>query len=161
MHLTCVDQTHPMPGRTQNVSEHAFTKSTLGQWGHKMQLNMCWPNLSHASDKMYLNMCWTNITYANEEDIKCISTSTDQTLLISAKTQNVSQYFWPKTSHANEDTKCISTWLEQSPPMPARTQNASTFVDRTNSIPAKTKMYLYSCWLNLSHTSKENKCTKT
>ena len=45
-----VDQTHPMPARTQNVSQHVLTKPLPCQWGHEMYLNLCWPNLSHASE---------------------------------------------------------------------------------------------------------------
>ena len=95
----CFDQNYPMSARTQNVSQHAFIKSTLCQLGHKMHLNKCCPKPTHAS-----------------KDIKCISTCIDQTLLIPAKTQNVSQHFGPKTSHANEDTK--ASQLDSTNPLP-------------------------------------------
>ena len=64
---TYVDQTHPMPARTrtvsqlvlkktppmqaktQYISQHVLTKTLWSQWGHKMHLNMRWPNLPNAS----------------------------------------------------------------------------------------------------------------
>jgi hypothetical protein len=46
---TCVEQTPTMAARTQSVSQHVLTKS-LPQNGHKMHLNLCWPNTTHASE---------------------------------------------------------------------------------------------------------------
>ena len=48
---TCVAQTPPMPARTQNASQHVLTKPLQCQRGHKMHLNMCWPNTSHANEE--------------------------------------------------------------------------------------------------------------
>ena len=124
-----------MPGRTQNVSEHAFTKSTLCQRGHKMHLNMCWPKPTHAS-----------------KDIKCISTCFDQNSPKSARTQNLSEYVltksipcqrwlkmylnmcWANITYANKDKKCISTCTVHTLPIPARTQSVSQF-DLTKPVP--------------------------
>ena len=46
---TYVDQTYPMQERTQYVSQLVLTKHLPCQWGHKMFLNLCWPNPSHAA----------------------------------------------------------------------------------------------------------------
>ena len=55
---TCVDQTHPMPSRTQNASQLVPSKSNPCQRLHKMHLNMCWPNPSHASEETkWISIC--------------------------------------------------------------------------------------------------------
>jgi hypothetical protein len=66
---TCFDQTPHMPARTQKVSKHVLTKPLLCQRGHKMQPNLCWPKLSHASD-----------------DTKCISICVDENHSMPART---------------------------------------------------------------------------
>ena len=154
-----VYQTHLMPLRTKNVSEHVLKKSIPCQRGHKICLNLCGPNLSLA---------W--------EDTEYISTCVDQTNLTTARTQNVSQVVltkhhscqpgpkmhlnlcWPDASHASEDPKCISTCVDQTPPMTARTQNASQHV-LTKRLPCQrgNKTYLNMCWPNLSNDSEDTK----
>ena len=49
---TCVDESHPMPARPQNVSQLVLTKPISCQRGHKLKLNVYWPrteliNASH------------------------------------------------------------------------------------------------------------------
>jgi hypothetical protein len=47
---TCVDPTPLMKARTKNVPNLALTKPLACQLKNKMHLNMCSPNLSHASE---------------------------------------------------------------------------------------------------------------
>ena len=123
---TCVDQTPPMPARTQNlcnmcckiplnaiegkhVSQHMMTKPLPCQRGNKVHLHLLWPNPSYIGENtMYI---WT-----------CV----DQNPWKPTRTQHVSQHAlsnpshtikdtkcinicWPNASHSNEDTKSIST----------------------------------------------------
>ena len=60
---TYVDYTRPMQTRTQIDSQLVLTKPIPCQLGHKIYLNLCWPNPSHAS-----------------EDLKWISTFFDHTM---------------------------------------------------------------------------------
>jgi len=48
---TCVYQTHPMPARTQYVTQLVLTYPILCQWGHKIYLNLCWPKLYQYSEE--------------------------------------------------------------------------------------------------------------
>ena len=134
---TCVEKTHPMTDRTQNVSQHVLTKSLLCQRGHKEHLNMCWSYLSHAS---------------NEE--KCISSFVDQTHSMPAKICNESQHV------LNKPISCPSE--HKTPPMTPTTQNESQHVLR-KPIPWQrgNKMYLNLCWPKPSHASIETKCMST
>jgi hypothetical protein len=38
---TCVDQSHPIPAKTQNVPQHVLTKPIPSRWVHKMYLSKC------------------------------------------------------------------------------------------------------------------------
>ena len=123
---SCVDQTRPMFARELNVSQHVLPKPILSQRGHKMYLNICWPNPTHARGNR-----------------KCISTCVDLTYLMSARTQNLSQLeltkplpcqwehkmylnmCWQNAPHSSEDTKCIIICVGQSRSMPGRTYNVS------------------------------------
>ena len=95
--ISCVDESPPMPtrtqdvsqpvwyetilmpARTQNASKHVLTKPIPCQREHKINLNMCWPNSSHAS-----------------EAPNYISTCGDQTLLMPARIQNPCQHEFTK-----------------------------------------------------------------
>jgi hypothetical protein len=68
---TCVDKIPPMPRRTENESQHLFTKPLSCLREHKTYLNLSLTN-------MHLNLCWQNPSYALEET-KCISKFVDQT----------------------------------------------------------------------------------
>jgi hypothetical protein len=108
---TYVDQTYPMPEKTQNVSKHVLTKPLTCQRGHEMYLNMFCPNPSHTrGDKI------------------CFSTCVVQTPPMNARTENASQYVLTKPFARHEDPKGISTCVDQTDPMPARTQNESQHV---------------------------------
>ena len=138
---TCVEKTHPMPARTQNVSQLVLNKAVPCQRGDRVYLNLCWPISRQRGHKMYLNLCWPNITHASE-DPKCISTCVDQIPPMPARTQNASQHVltkplqcqrghkmhlnmcWPKLSHVSEDTKYISTCVDQTYQKSARLQIA-------------------------------------
>jgi len=110
---TCVEKAHPLPARTQNVSQHVLTKPVLCQRGHKVHLNMCWSYVSNAS---------------NEK--KRISSFVDQTQSMQAKKWNKSQQALNKPISCPSDTKCISTCVDQTPPMWPTTQNESQHVLR-------------------------------
>jgi hypothetical protein len=67
MHL----KTHPMPARTQNVSQLVLPKALPFQRRHKMYLKLCCPNPSHAT-KCISTCVWPISSYASE-NTKCIS----------------------------------------------------------------------------------------
>ena len=68
---TCGDETCNKPARIQIKSLFEVTNTVPCQQEHKMHLNLCWPNLSHASED--------------------ISTCFDQTPLMAATRQNIPQ----------------------------------------------------------------------
>ena len=111
-----------------------------------MHLNMCWPNLSHAS-----------------KETKCISTCADQTPPMPAKKQNLSQYkFKINPFLANEDTNCISTYVDHIHPTKARTPNVSQLVFiKPISLQRGQKLYFNMSWSNPSHASEDTKCIST
>ena len=80
----------------------------------KMNINLCWPNPSHASEEI---KCISNYV-----DTKFISTCVDQTPPMPARPLNVSQHVLTKPLPCYQGHKCISPCVEQTPPMRARTQ---------------------------------------
>ena len=89
-----VEETKPMPAKTQIVSQYELNKPLLWQRGNKMHLNLCWTNPSidcnrHNWHKSYRNLCWTNHPHVSE-DTKCISTCVDKTQHMPARIQNAS-----------------------------------------------------------------------
>jgi hypothetical protein len=91
----CTDKTHPMPVRTQNVSQHVLNNDSDDRKCISTRFDQNSPMLARTQNlsqpipcqrglTMFLNMWWTNITYANE-DTKCISTWVDQISYISAR----------------------------------------------------------------------------
>ena len=94
--LTCVDQTTPMQAREQNESQRELTNPLPCQRGHKIYLNLCWPNPFFAGKD-------TNFISTNVEEIHPMPVRTQNTYLIIC---------WPNPSHASEDTKFISTCVE-------------------------------------------------
>jgi hypothetical protein len=110
--------------------------------GHKMNLIMCCPNPSHASEVTKYtstcvdpNLCSPNHSYASE-DTKCISTILDQTHSMPARKQHVNQLVLSKISHAREDRRLISKCVDQSHSMSARTKNLSQLV-LTKALPCQ------------------------
>ena len=142
---TFVDQTHPMPARTQNASQHVLTKPLPWERGHKMYLNLSWPNPSYAS-----------------EDTKCISTCVDQTLPMSARTQNVSQLVLTKHFSCQQRNKMYLNFWWPNPSLAARTQNSTQHV-LTKPLPCERghKMYLNLSWPNPSYAREDTKCIST
>ena len=85
---TCVEQTALRPTRIQNISQLVLIKLFPCLGGHKIYLNMCWPNPYHASEdtpyeltkafpcqlghNLYFNMCWPNPSHDSKNTI-CIS----------------------------------------------------------------------------------------
>ena len=99
---TFVDQTNPMPTRTQNVSQ---LEMTIPDRKHNMYLNMCWKNTSLASeDKKCINMCWKNPSHASE-DKECISTWIHPSPSKLARKQNVSQNVLTKPISCQQEDK--------------------------------------------------------
>ena len=95
---TSIDETSPMPARTQNVPQIELAIFIPRQQGQKMHLTLCWPNSSHDS-----------------EDTKCISTC--------PRGHNIFHNLnWPTPPRDSEDTKYISTCVGQTRPMKTRTQ---------------------------------------
>ena len=137
---TCVDQTNPIPDRTEKASQHVLTKPIPCQLGHKIYLNLCW----QRGQKMLQNLCWTKpITWQLGPKIylnKC------------------SLYL----SYASDYNKCISTCVEESLPMPARTENLPQNV-LMKLLPCQQglKMHLNMCWTNTSHVSEQTICIST
>ena len=137
----CIDQAYHMRARTQNISHLALSKHIPFQRWHKVDLNMCWPNPSHAS-----------------EDRKCISTSVEQTSPMPANTQNASQHeltkplllAWTKNVSKHELTK--------TPPMQAGTKIIYLRV-LTKPLPYQRthNIDLNMTWPNPSHTSMDTK----
>ena len=108
---TCIEQTPPLPVRTQNAPQHVLNKPILCQRGIKMHLNMCCPNPSLAN-----------------EDTKCISKCLDHNAFVPARTENISQRVLTNLSHARDNIKFISTWVDLTPPMRGTMQNVSLHV---------------------------------
>ena len=131
---TCFGQTHNMPVRAQNISQHVLTKRKPCQRGQTMHIKMRWPNLSHASQdkKKHASLHVYTKLIPTSEDTKCISTCVDHThvMHLNLSWPNIShvseetRMYWTNASNACEDTKCISACVDQTQPMPARTQNA-------------------------------------
>jgi hypothetical protein len=151
-----VDQTPPMPAKTQNDSLHVLTKHIPCQGGHKMHFNMCWPthprpastqiayqeNPTHASKD---NLCWPNPSHFSE-DTKYISTCVDQ-----------------NQPHPREDTILILTCVEQSPLLLARTHKIYLNLCWPKPIPSQGEhnFYLNMCWPNSSNARWYIKCIST
>ena len=175
---TCVDHTHHITGKKQYVSQLVLTKPFPCQLGHKIPLNICWPNPSQAS-----------------EDTKCISTCVNQT---SPTSQHFPQHVclkihyqhvltkrircqrahimhlkicWPNPINASKDTKrnstskpnsyyvswdtkCISTCGDQKCHMPARIQKVSQLV-LTKTLPCLRGFKMYPILARTKHKSKD------
>ena len=152
---TCIDQTPPMPARTQNTSQHVLTKPS-----HDREDTKCRPKTSHASEdtKFTSTLCRHNPSQAGED-----KNASQLVLTKSLPWQRGHKMYldlcWPKPSHACEHTICISTCVDQIPFIPARTQNVFQRV-LTKLIQCKRglKMYLILCWLNSSHAGEHRTC---
>jgi hypothetical protein len=92
---TCVGQTPPMPAGIQNATQYVLTKPIPCQRGHKIHLNLCWPNPSHASNES-----------------KCITICVDQTHPLPSRTQNLSQLGLPKFRPWKRGQNIISTSVD-------------------------------------------------
>ena len=144
MYISCVEQTRPMSTRTQNAYQLMLTTTIPCQRGHKMFLNLCWPNVSLACfDRKCILTCVDQITQKKRAHIKYILTCVNQTHIMPAKTQNLSQFVLtkplpfqhgnnmylnfscPNASLASDATKFKSTWFEKTHAMSVRTQYVS------------------------------------
>ena len=130
---TRTEQTPTMPSRAKCASQIVMIKHIPWQQGHKMYLNLCWPNPSQhvltkliqckRGHKMHLNVYWP-ISSNTSEGKKCISPCVDQTLPMLARKQNTYQHVLTKSSQCLWRQKGTSTCLYRTHPMQARTQNA-------------------------------------
>ena len=137
---TCLDQTPHMLGRTQNISQRVLNKQNISQQRHKMHLNICWPNPSHASGAQ-------NASQHKTKPITCLRRH--HMLLPSIQYSYVD-----KTQPMPAKTKCTSTRYEQTNHMQARSQKVSQHV-LSKTIPCQRgqKMLLNMCPQNSSHAS--------
>ena len=135
------------PARTHKVSQHVLIKSLPCLRVHKMQLKMCWPNLSYASkDKIHLDICWPNTSMpARKENL---SQHVLNKSLICQRGQKLNlNMCWTNPTNANVGTKCISPCVDKNPQMPARTQNSSQHVlNKPLKCQRGHKKYLNLCW---------------
>ena len=153
-----------------------LTKTLTSHRGHKMHLNVCWPNTSYASkdtkciltciiqtppmcdDTKYTSTCltkpipcqWGHKMHLN----KCWTNPSKP-----ARALNVSQLVLNKLlkCQGGHNILLIKCW--QPPPMPARTKKESQHV-LNKPIPCQRghKMHLNMCWSNQSHASEHTKC---
>ena len=167
---TNFDLTHHPPTITLKVYQLMLTKANPRKREHKMHLNVCWPNPSHAREDTRCNsIYWPNASNVGE-DTKCISNSVDHKMhhnmfwpnpsyacvsikctLTHVENKMHLNKRWPNTSHATKDSKCFSTIVEEIQHMPATTSNASQHV-LMNPLPCQreNKMNLNMWWPNLS-----------
>jgi hypothetical protein len=176
---TCIDQTPPMPARTENAFQHVLTKPLPCQLGHKIistfvdqtpamprrtqnasQHVLTIPIPCQRRQYMHLKMCWPNPSNASE-DTKFFSTCVDKTQPMTAWTLHV----------LTKQITCISSCADQADSKPARTQNASQIVltnpthgnkmyfkkDLVDHVSEDTR-YIKMCSPNPSFASKVTKC---
>ena len=144
-----------------------------------MDLNLCLPNQSHASEDTICNST-DNLSHAGEDTI-CISNCVNQflpcqeghklyvnlcLLNISHERPGHTMYLnvcWSNPSLASENTKCISIWVDQIASYASGdTKWISKCVDQTHAMLASTKIasqYLYI--LNPSNASEWINCKST
>jgi len=165
---TSVDQTHPLPARSQTSEDTEcittyHDQTPLMAARTQIASQQLSSKLIHCQQglKMYLNLCWPNSSQAGEQT-KFISTCVDQTYPMLAR------------------TKSISIGIDQTPPMPARAQFASQHVlsnplscqlghkfhfnialKYTITIQQGHKNHLFIFWPNSSHSSDDKKCIST
>ena len=121
-----------MPAMTKNTSQLVLTKLTPCQRGHKMHLNICWPNPSYARDNTKCNSACIDQSLPIPARTQIVSLNcVDETSPMPERKQTASQHLLINTchasndkkvnlnlcrlnlSHASEDTKCISTFVDQ------------------------------------------------
>ena len=140
-----------MPAKTQNVTQHVFTKS---QRGKKVYLNKCWPNPSQTSDGI---------------SITCV----ERTPKMPGRTQYPSHQVLTKRLLCEPGQKIHLKIVVQKFPMPSMTHNVSLHV-LTKPIPCQGghKKHFNMCWPthptpastqiayqeNLTHASEDIKC---
>jgi hypothetical protein len=90
-----------------------------------MDLNLCLPNQSHASEDTICNST-DNLSHAGEDTI-CISNCVNQFLPCQEGHKLYVNLCLLNISHERQDTQYISTCVDQTHPLPARTQNVFQF----------------------------------
>ena len=109
---TCADQTPPMPARSRNVSQLLLTSSLPRQRRHKIYLNICWTNPSHAARSHNVShMCW------KAPPVLARKQNTNPHMLTKPipfqRGHKIYLHLcWPYTSNASEVTKCFSTCVD-------------------------------------------------
>ena len=163
MHIHMFELTTSMPTMTQNISQLVLTKHIPCQRGQKINLHLCSPITSHAS-----------------EYTKSISTCVDQPHSLPTSSQNSTQYvktkpilnllgdkmhlsmWWTfpshasdyrnpsqpvltKPIHASENGKCTSTCVDQTQPLPTNRPNTSHHVlNKRPPIPPRPQNALHA-----------------
>ena len=126
---TCVKNTPPIPARTQNASHYVLTKMIHCQQVHKMHVNTCWPNPTHASENTSILTCVVQTPPMPASTQDASQQALTKVIQMLVWTHNVSQIvltkpnpfhrihkmhlntWWSEPSLASEDIKCISTCL--------------------------------------------------
>ena len=160
-----------MPERTQKVSQYVLTKPLPCKPGQKLNLKMCWPDHSHASEdrtrsptgvtkqiicqrghKIYLKMCLPNPSHVGEHK-KYLNLCWPNP---SHKMQL--NMCWPNLSYVSKD-KIHLDICSPNTSMPARTKNSSQHVLNNSLICQRGhKLNLNMCWTNPANTNKGTKC---
>jgi hypothetical protein len=125
-----VDQTNPIPARTQNESQRELTEDLPYQRVNKMHLYMY--HFHASEDTKWISR--SNPSHVSENR-KCV----DQIHPMQARTQNVCQYLLTEPIPFMRGNKIYLQFVDKTPPMTARAQNfITTCVEQTHPMAAKT-----------------------
>ena len=141
----CIDLNHPMPARTQNASQHVLSIPLICLRWHKMNLNICWPNLSHAN-----------------EDTKRMSPSFDQAHPMSARSQYVSKHSLNKPLPCHRARKMHINMCWQNPThISENTKYYQQALTILLSCQRAMEMHINLCWPNPTDTSENTQSIST
>jgi len=152
-----------------------------------MYLNLCSPNISHASEHIKcISTCVEQTDSILERKIY-ISTCVEQTYPMGGRTRYISQLVLTNISHSSDDKKCISACqqgkvmhLKVCSPKPLLCQHEhkfylnmcspnnsnanedstciSTYLDQTQTMPVRTQNISQHVLTKSSHASQDKKC---
>jgi hypothetical protein len=122
---TCVQQTHPMPTRTQVTSQLVLTNPIPCQLGHKMYINLYLLNHSNTSE---LTKC-TSTSFEESPPLnrghKIYLNLLDQNTPMPGRNQNVSQYMLTKPLPCQRGHKIYFTMCR---PIPSNANEDTNFI---------------------------------
>ena len=123
-----------------------LTKPIPFQRGHKMHINMFWPNPTHASD-----------------NINCFSTWVYQSSPMPARTQNSSQHVLTKPipCHRGHKMNLNWCWPNVTDVSEGKRKLLQLVLTKTNPWKRGHKTYLNMSWPNTSPASEDTKCFPT